>query len=74
MPKDVSPLSLRGPLEIAGTFKKPAFHPKAKPLLARVAAATALYALAPLRGLAGADRDGPRKNADAGPRSTSVNT
>ena len=63
-PKDLSPLSLRGPLEIDGTFKDPAFHPKPKPLLARVAAAAALYAIAPPAALLALIETGPGENIE----------
>jgi uncharacterized protein involved in outer membrane biogenesis len=58
-PKDLSPLSLRGPLEIDGTFKQPAFHPQPRPMLARVAAAAALYAIAPPAALLALIETGP---------------
>jgi hypothetical protein len=58
-PKDVSPFSLRGPLEISGTLKDPHFRPKAKPLLARAAAAVALYAIAPPAALLAFIETGP---------------
>lgn len=63
-PKDVSPLSLRGPIEIGGTFKDPAFQPKAKPLLARAAAAAALYAIAPPAALLALVETGPGEDVD----------
>ncbi len=58
-PKDMSPLSLRGPLEISGTLKDPEFQPKMKPLLARAAAAVALYAIAPPAALLALVETGP---------------
>jgi uncharacterized protein involved in outer membrane biogenesis len=65
-PKDVSPLSMRGPLEIKGTFKDPAFRPKAKPMLARTAAAAALYAIAPPAALLALIETGPGEDIDCG--------
>ncbi len=46
-PKDFSPLSLRSPLNIAGTFKSPQVSVEASGLLARAAGALLLGALAP---------------------------
>jgi len=46
-PKDFSPLSLRTPLNVVGTFKQPRVTVEAKGLLARAAGALALGALAP---------------------------
>ena len=63
-PKDFSPVSLRGPIEITGTFKHPKFLPKAKPLLARLAAAAALYTLAPPAALLALIETGPGENVD----------
>jgi hypothetical protein len=65
-PKDMSPLSLRGPLEITGTLKDPEFRPQAKALLARVAAAAALYALAPPAALLALIETGPGEDTDCG--------
>jgi AsmA family protein len=66
-PKDVSPVSLRGPLEIKGTLKEPRFRPQAKPLLARAAAAAALYALAPPAALLALIETGPGEDIDCSP-------
>ena len=63
-PKDMSPLSLRGPLEIRGTLKDPEFQPKMKPLLARAVAATALYAIAPPAALLALIETGPGKDIE----------
>lgn len=63
-PKDVSPLSLRGPLEIGGTLKDPQFSPKPKPLLARALAAAALYAVAPPAALLAFIETGPGEDID----------
>ncbi|MGI9246441.1 MAG: AsmA family protein, partial [Steroidobacteraceae bacterium] len=65
-PKDVSPLSLRGPLRIAGTFKAPKFRPEGKQLAARVAAAAALYAIAPPAALLALIETGPGEDVDCG--------
>lgn len=63
-PKDFSPVSLRGPLEIGGTFKDPKFRPQAKSLLGRAAAAAALYAIAPPAALLALIETGPGENVD----------
>jgi uncharacterized protein involved in outer membrane biogenesis len=63
-PKDFSPVSLRGPIEINGTFKHPSFLPKPKPLLARVAAAAALFTVAPPAALIALIETGPGENVD----------
>jgi uncharacterized protein involved in outer membrane biogenesis len=65
-PKDVSPVSLRGPLEISGTLKDPRFRPQVKPLLARAAAAAALYAVAPPAALLALIETGPGEDTDCG--------
>jgi hypothetical protein len=62
----MSARSLRGPLEIKGTFKDPAFRPQAKPLLARTAAAAALYAIAPPAALLALIETGPGEDIDCG--------
>jgi len=63
-PKDVSPISLRGPLEVRGTFKHPDFQPKPAPLAGRVAAAAALFAIAPPAALLALFETGPGKDID----------
>jgi uncharacterized protein involved in outer membrane biogenesis len=63
-PKDVSPVSLRGPLEIGGTLKDPEVSPKAKPLLGRAVAAAALYAIAPPAALLALIETGPGEDVD----------
>ncbi len=60
----MSPLSLRGPIEIGGTLKDPEFQPKPKPLLARAAAAVALYAIAPPAALLALVETGPGEDVD----------
>ncbi|HEY6643986.1 AsmA family protein [Povalibacter sp.] len=66
-PKDRSPLSLRAPLMIGGTFKDPSFRPEIGPLAARVGAATALYTLAPPAALLALIETGPGESIDCGP-------
>ncbi|MFL6620907.1 MAG: AsmA family protein, partial [Povalibacter sp.] len=66
-PKDKSPLSLRTPLQIGGTFKDPSFHPEAGPLILRTAAAAALYSVAPPAALLALIETGPGKDIDCGP-------
>ena len=63
-PKDFSPVSLRGPLEIGGTFKDPKFRPQAKSLLGRAAIAAALYAIAPPAALLALIETGPGESID----------
>ena len=63
-PKDFSPLSLRGPLEVTGTLKDPKFRPQAKPLLGRAALAAALYAIAPPAALLALIETGPGADVD----------
>jgi uncharacterized protein involved in outer membrane biogenesis len=63
-PKDMSPVTLRVPLKIGGTFKDPSFLPEPAPLLARGAAAAALYAIAPPAALLALIETGPGKNID----------
>ncbi len=65
-PKDPSPLVVRVPLEIQGTLKDPSFRPKAGPLVARAAAAAALYALAPPAALLALLEPGPGENVACG--------
>ena len=63
-PKDFSPVSLRGPLEVGGTFKDPKFRPQAKSLLGRAALAAALYAIAPPAALLAFIETGPGESVD----------
>lgn len=64
MPKDWSPLSLRSPLHLRGTFKEPKVRPDGK-LLVKGGAAAALGALInPLAALLPLIETGPGKNAD----------
>lgn len=66
-PKDRSPLTLRTPLKIGGTFKDPSFRPEAGPIVARVGAAAALYTLAPPAALLALIETGPGEDIDCGP-------
>jgi uncharacterized protein involved in outer membrane biogenesis len=63
-PKDRSPVSLRVPLEVAGSFKRPSVRPQAGPLVARAAAAAALYAVAPPAALLALIETGPGEDAN----------
>lgn len=69
-PKDKSPLSLRVPLKIGGSFKDPSVHPEAGPLTLRAAAAAALYSLAPPAALLALIETGPGEDIDCGPAET----
>ena len=66
-PKDKSPISLRSPLKIGGTFLDPSFAPDAGPLLLRGAAVAALAALAPPAALLGLLETGPGEDVACGP-------
>ncbi len=66
-PKDKSPIALRVPLRIGGTFKDPSFRPEAGPLIARTAAAAALYTLTPPAALLALIETGPGESIDCGP-------
>ncbi len=66
-PKDKSPISIRVPIDIGGTFAKPAFAPKGGPLVLRGAAVAALAAIAPPLALLGLIETGPGKDAACGP-------
>jgi hypothetical protein len=59
-------VSLRGPLEIGGTFKDPSITPKAGPLVARVTAAAALFAITPPAALLALIETGPGEDVDCG--------
>ena len=66
-PKDLSPVSLRVPLEVRGTFKDPSFRPQPGPLAARAAVATALYAIAPPAALLALIETGPGEDVGCRP-------
>ena len=63
-PKDVSFLSLRGPLVIRGSFGSPKVGVEAAPLAGRAAAALALGAINPLLALLATIETGPGQDAD----------
>jgi uncharacterized protein involved in outer membrane biogenesis len=65
-PKDMSPISIRTPIRIGGTFADPAIAPKGGPLLLRGTAVAALAAIAPPLGLLGLIETGPGKDTDCG--------
>jgi len=66
-PKDLSPVSLRVPLEVRGTFKDPSLRPQPGPLAARAAVATALYAIAPPAALLALIETGPGEDVGCRP-------
>jgi uncharacterized protein involved in outer membrane biogenesis len=66
-PKDTSPISIRVPIDIGGTFAKPAIAPKGGPLVLRGAAVAALAAIAPPLALLGLIETGPGKDTACGP-------
>lgn len=66
-PKDMSILSLRSPLKIAGTFGQPKAGPDKGALAARGGLALALGAVNPLLALAATVETGPGKDANCGP-------
>jgi len=63
-PKDSSPLSLRSPLRVRGTFMDPTIRPQGGPLALRGAIAAALFAIAPPAALLALVETGPGENAD----------
>lgn len=65
-PKDMSPVSIRTPIDIGGTFAKPSIAPKGGPLLLRGAAVAALAAIAPPLGLVGLIETGPGEDTNCG--------
>ncbi len=69
-PKDLSPVSLRVPLEVRGTFKDPKLRPQPGPLVARAAVAAALFAIAPPAALLALIETGPGKDIGCSPRVT----
>ena len=64
-PKDMSILSLRSPLKVAGTFASPKFGPDKGALAGRAGLTLALAAVNPLLGLAATIETGPGKGKDA---------
>jgi uncharacterized protein involved in outer membrane biogenesis len=69
-PKDVSPVSLRVPLEVRGTFKDPKLSPQPGRLVARAALAAALFAIAPPAALLALIETGPGKDVGCRPEVT----
>ncbi len=65
-PKDFSPVSIRVPIAIDGTFAKPSIHPEAGPLVLRGGAVAALATVAPPLALLGLIETGPGKDTDCG--------
>ena len=65
-PKDLSPVTLRSPLRIGGTLGSPTVFPEPAPIAARLAAAAALYVLAPPAALLALIETGPGKDTDCG--------
>jgi AsmA family protein len=63
-PKDVSPVSLRGPLRVGGTFRNPTILPEPAPLALRAAAAVALFALTPPAALLALIETGPGEDTN----------
>lgn len=65
-PKDASPLSVRTPLKIGGTFADPSLAPEGGPLVLRGGAVAALVAIAPPLGLLALIETGGGKDTDCG--------
>ncbi len=65
-PKDMSPVAIRSPIAIGGTFAHPTIAPKPGPLLLRGAVVAALAAIAPPLGLIGLIDTAPGKDLDCG--------
>jgi len=66
-PKDASPISIRSPILIGGTFADPAVAPEAGPLLVRGAAVAALASIAPPLALLALIETGQGKDLNCGP-------
>jgi uncharacterized protein involved in outer membrane biogenesis len=66
LPKDMSILSLRGPLYINGTFKAPKFGLEKAPLARKIAASALLALLNPLAAVLPLIETGPGKDAACG--------
>jgi hypothetical protein len=66
-PKDMSILSLRSPLRVAGTFDQPKVGPDMGALAGRAAVSLLAGALNPLLALATTLETGPGKDANCGP-------
>ena len=65
-PKDMSPVAIRTPILIGGTFADPSLGPEPGPLLLRGAAVAALAAVAPPLALLGLIETGPGKDLNCG--------
>lgn len=65
-PKDMSPISLRGPLRLTGSLKHPKVRPEAGPLVARGLIAAALYTIAPPAALLALIETGPGEDTLCG--------
>lgn len=65
LPKDVSILSLRGPLRVRGTFAKPEFGVEKRSLARRIGAAVLLGLIHPVAALLATVETGPGKNKSA---------
>jgi hypothetical protein len=63
-PKDMSPVAVRTPIRIAGTYKDPTARPEVGPLVLRGAAAVALYAIVPPAALLALIETGPGADTD----------
>ena len=63
-PKDMSPISLRSPLQVTGSFKDPDIGPAPGPLALRAVATAVLYAIAPPAALLATIDAGPGEDAD----------
>jgi uncharacterized protein involved in outer membrane biogenesis len=65
-PKKAGILSLRTPIKVTGPLRQPKAHPKAGPLVARVAGAAALAAASPALAILATIENGPGKDTDCG--------
>ena len=65
-PKDMSPLAVRTPIDLNGSYKAPKPRPDPGPLLVRGAAAAVLYAIAPPAALLALIETGPGNDTDCG--------
>jgi uncharacterized protein involved in outer membrane biogenesis len=65
-PKDTSPFVLRTPINVKGSFKKPAVRPQIGPLAARAGAGLLLGAINPLLALIPFLESGPGEDTDCG--------
>lgn len=64
LPKDMSPLALRGPLHVTGSFAKPAINLEKKTIARKVGAAVLLGLLNPLAAIIPLVETGPGKDAN----------